>query len=182
MLADRKPIVPLVITRARGAETALEVKEVVVGDWGPGIKRRRYVVCFNPAEARRDAAARATILDGLRLKLQQGDKGLVGNAGYRRFLATPREEHFEIDADQVAEDAHFDGFYVLRTNSKLPGLPIALTYRQLWKIEAVFRTEKSTLETRSIYHQSDAAIACHLFCSFLALLRKRRGVATTLLI
>jgi hypothetical protein len=46
VLADSKPMVPLIIPRARGAETAIEVKEVVVGDWGPGTKPRRYVVCF----------------------------------------------------------------------------------------------------------------------------------------
>jgi hypothetical protein len=173
VLADHKPMVPLVVPRARGAETAIEVKEVVVGDWEPGLKPRRYVVCFNPEEARRDAAARAAILDSLRLKLRQGDKELVGNAGYRRFLATPREGHFEIDADRIAEDARFDGLYVLRTNSKLPTLSIALAYRQLWKVEAIFRTAKSILETRPIHHQSDAAIAGHLFCPFLALLLRK---------
>ena len=53
-------MVPLIIQRARGAETALEVKEVAVGDWGPGSKPSRYVVCFNPDEAKRDAATRDT--------------------------------------------------------------------------------------------------------------------------
>jgi hypothetical protein len=173
VLADRKPMAPLVIPRARGAETALEVKEVMVGDWGAGSKPRRYVVCFNPEEAKRDAATRAAILDSLRTALQQGDKQLVANAGYRRFLATPREGHFEIDAERVAEDARFDGLYVLRTNSKLPPLSIALAYRQLWKVEAIFRTAKSILETRPIYHQSDATIAGHLFCSFLALVLRK---------
>jgi Transposase DDE domain len=173
VLADSKPMVPLVIPRARGAETAIEVKEVVVGDWGPGTKPRRYVVCFNPEQAQRDAAARTAILDSLRTKLQQGDKQLVGNVGYRRFLATPRVGHFEIDADRIAEDARFDGLYVLRTNSKLPVLSVALAYRQLWQVEAIFRTAKSILETRPIYHQSDAAIAGHLFCSFLALLLRK---------
>ena len=173
VLADHKPMMPLVVPRARGAETAIEVKEVVVGDWGAGLKPRRYVVCFNPEEARRDAAARAAILDSLRLKLRQGDKALIGNAGYRRFLATPREGRFEIDADRIAEDARFDGLSVLRTNSKLPTLSIALAYRQLWKVEAIFRTAKSILETRPIHPQSDAAIAGHLFCSFLALLLRK---------
>jgi hypothetical protein len=172
VLADHKPMMPLVVPRARGAETAIEVKEVVVGDWGAGLKPRRYVVCFNPEEARRDAA-RAAILDSLRLKLRQGDKALIGNAGYRRFLATPREGRFEIDADRIAEDARFDGLSVLRTNSKLPTLSIALAYRQLWKVEAIFRTAKSILETRPIHPQSDAAIAGHLFCSFLALLLRK---------
>ncbi len=72
VLADDRPMVPLVVKRARGSETALEVKEVVVGDWGPGCKPRRYVVCFNPEEAKRDAAAREVILDSLRGKLQEG--------------------------------------------------------------------------------------------------------------
>jgi len=120
VLADSKSLTPLVIPRARGAETAIEAKEVVVGDWGPQCKPRRYVVCFNPEQAQRDAAARAAILDSLRMKLRQGDKGLVGNAGYRRFLATPREGHFEIDADRIAEDARFDGLYVLRTTARCP--------------------------------------------------------------
>jgi hypothetical protein len=173
VLADAKPLVALVIPRARGAETALEVKEVVIGDFGPASQRRRYVVCFNPDQARRDAAAREAILDSLRRKLQQGDKELIGNAGYRRFLATPEGGHFEIDPARVAEDARFDGIYVLRTNSKLSALSVALAYRQLWKVEAIFRTAKSILETRPVYHQSDAAIAGHLFCSFLALLLRK---------
>jgi hypothetical protein len=173
VLADSKPMVGLTIPRARGQETALEVKEVVVGDWGPTAKPRRYVVCFNPEEARRDAAARAAILDSLQAKLKQGDKELVGNAGYKRFLATPRAGHFEIDPTRVAEDARFDGLYVLRTNSTLPTLSVALAYRQLWRVEQIFRTAKAILETRPIYHQSDATIVGHLFCSFLALMLRK---------
>jgi hypothetical protein len=173
VLADRKPMVALAIPRARGKETSIEVKEVIVGDRGPGANPRRYVVCFNPEEARRDAAARATILDSLKTKLAQGDKELVGNAGYRRFLATPRGGHFEIDPARVAEDARFDGLYVLRTNARLPMLSVALAYRQLWMVEAIFRTAKAILETRPIYHQSDAAIVGHLFCSFLALVLRK---------
>jgi hypothetical protein len=173
VLTDRAPMVPLTIPRARGYEIDIEVKEVIAGDWGPGVKPRRYVICFNPAEARRDAAARETIVASLRSKLKAGDKELVGNAGYRRFLATPQEGHFEIDAARVADDAQFDGLHVLRTNSTMNMLSVALAYRELWRVEAIFRTAKSILETRPIFHQSDAAIAGHLFCSFLALLLRK---------
>jgi len=106
-------------------------------------------------------------------RLQRGDKQLVGNTGYRRFLAPPREGHFEIDARRVEEDARFDGLYVLRTNSKLPSLSVALAYRQLWKVEAILKTAKAILETRPIYYQSDTTIVGHLFCSFLALLLRK---------
>ena len=173
VLADRAPMVPLTIPRARGSELDIEVKEVIAGDWGPGVKPRRYVICFNPAEARRDAAVRETIVASLRSKLKAGDKELVGNAGYRRFLATPREGHFEIDAARIADDARFDGLHVLRTNSTMNMLSVALAYRELWRVEAIFRTAKSILETRPIFHQSDAAITGHLFCSFLALLLRK---------
>jgi hypothetical protein len=52
-------------------------------------------------------------------------------------------------------------------------LSVALAYRELWRVEAIFRTTKSILETRPIFHQSDAAIAGHLFCSVLALLPRK---------
>jgi hypothetical protein len=99
---------------------------------------------------------------------------MPGNAGYRRFLATPQEGHFEIDAARLADDARFDGLHVLRTNSTLNTLSVALAYRELWRVEAIFKTAKSILETRPIFHQSDAAITGHLFCSFLALLLRKQ--------
>jgi hypothetical protein len=174
VLADTKPMVPLAIPRARGRETQLAVKEVIVGD-------RRYVVCFNEEQARRDAAARAAILDSLAGKLGAGDKALVGNAGYRRFLATPEDGHFAIDPARIEADArltqgvHFvpDGLSVLRTNTTLPMLSVALAYRELWRVEQIFRTAKAILDTRPIFHQRDATIAGHLFCSFLALVLRK---------
>lgn len=69
VMADATPIVPLVIPRARGRETDLEVKEVMVRGRGAGGKPRRYIVCFNPEEAKRDAATRATILESLQAAL-----------------------------------------------------------------------------------------------------------------
>ena len=173
VLADDQPMVTMAIPRARGKETTLDVKQVTVGDWGPGSKPRRYIVCFNPEEAKRDAEARAAILNNLRQALKQGDKQLVGNVGFRRFLATPSEGHFEIDPKRVADDARLDGLYVLRTNSKLNMLSVALAYRELWKVEAIFRSAKAILETRPVYHQKDVTISGHLFCSFLALLLRK---------
>jgi hypothetical protein len=88
-------------------------------------------------------------------------------------FATPSTGHFQIDAKRVADDARLDGLYVLRTNSKLNMLSVALAYRELWKVEAIFRSAKAILETRPIYHQKDDTISGHLFCSFLALLLRK---------
>ena len=112
VIDDQTPFVPLVVPRVSGELTELEAKQVKIGN-------RRYIVCRNLAEARRDAEQRSAILDGLRAKLAQGDKALVGNSGFRRYLKTVSAEHFAVDETRVAEDARFDGLYVLRTNTKL---------------------------------------------------------------
>jgi Transposase DDE domain len=160
---DQTPFVPLAAPRTSGEVTELEAKQVKIG-------KRRYIVCRNLAEARRDAEQRTAILEGLRAKLAQGDKALVGNSGFRRYLKTLSAEHFAIDEDRVADDARFDGLYVLRTNTKLTPLQVMLRYRDLWRVEQLFRQAKAVLATRPIYHSSDMAIRGHVFCSFLALL------------
>ncbi|HYZ41316.1 MAG TPA: IS1634 family transposase [Stellaceae bacterium] len=162
VIDDQTPFVPLVVPRASGL-TELEAKQVKIGE-------RRYIVCRNLAEARRDAEQRAAILDGLRAKLAQGDKALVGNSGFRRYLKTVSAEHFAIDEARVADDQRFDGLYVLRTNTKITPLQVMLRYRDLLRVEQLLRQAKAVLATRPIYHSSDMAIRGHVFCSFLALL------------
>ena len=141
----------------------LKVKEV----W---VEQRRYVVCVNEDEVTKDRADREAIVAGLREQLRAGDKSLVGNKGYRRFLKVEGGGHFAIDEAKIAEEARYDGTWVLRTSTDLPTAAVALQFKRLWLVEQWFRACKALLETRPIYHQSDATIRGHVFCSFLALL------------
>ena len=138
-----------------------KVKEVMVDG-------RRYIVCHNADQARKDATDREMILKSLEEQLRRGEKSLVGNKGYRRYLKT-QGNTFEIDGKKVEEEARFDGKWVLRTNTDLPTTEVALKYKQLWTVENLFRTVKSVLATRPIYHKCDDTIRGHVFCSFLAL-------------
>src|SRR5262249_43072443 len=74
----------------------LEVKQVVVDD-------RRYVVCRNPIEARKDAAARDAILAKLETALAQSPKSVVGNVGFKRFLRVAKGS-ITVDRDAVERD------------------------------------------------------------------------------
>ena len=159
VMADQTPSVPLVIPRNGRPDTELQAKEVMLGD-------RRYIVCRNLIEAAQAARTREAVLVTLRAKLRQGDKSLVSNSAYRRYLKTPDQQHFTIDEARVAEDARYDGLYVLRTNLRLHPLNVMLRYRDLLVVEQLFRSEKALLATRPIYHQTDAAIRGHVFCSF----------------
>ena len=165
VLDDPAPFVPFFLTR-RGHEVDYEAKAVTLAG-------RRYIVCRNHDEARKDAADRARILAGLERELKKGDKALVGNKGYRRFLKNPEEGHFVIDRAKAEEDAKFDGVFVLRTNARLSPLEAMLVYKRLWTVERTFRTSKSLFETRPIYHKLDETIRGHVSCSFLALVLKK---------
>ncbi|HSE00584.1 MAG TPA: IS1634 family transposase [Burkholderiales bacterium] len=164
VLADTAPCVPLTITK-RGHEIDYEAKAVTVGG-------QRYILCRNHQEAERDAAARVAILASLERQLAKGDKALVGNTGFRRFLKTEGHGHFAIDPTKAEKDAKFDGVFVLRTNTDLDPLAAMLRYKQLWTVEAAFRTAKHLLATRPIFHKLDETIRGHVFCSFLALVLK----------
>jgi hypothetical protein len=46
---------------------------------------------------------------------------------------------------------------------------VVIRYRDLLQVEALFRAAKASFDTRPLFHQCDAAIRGHVFCSFLAL-------------
>ena len=170
--------------RYRTVRENLRVKEVRVGS-------NRYVVCHNPDQAassgqrrrpdqaEKDRADREAILAALQKQLKKGAKSLVGDKGYRKCVNVKREA-VTIDRRKAREEARYlsavpgtaqagDGKFVLRTNLSLDAGEIALKYKNLWRLERAFRTMKSVLETRPIYHKRDETIMGHVFCSFLAL-------------
>jgi hypothetical protein len=166
VLKSRKPWKEITPEREQAKDPApLKVKEVQVGD-------HRYVVCLNEEERRKDAHDREAILESLHKALKAGDKALVGNKGFRRFLKVEGGSHFEIDERQVREEERYDGIWVLRTDTDLDAETVAMAYKSLWMVEDTFRTAKSILETRPIYHKRDETIRGHVFCSFLALVLK----------
>jgi hypothetical protein len=90
--------------------------------------------------------------------LQRGDKPLVGNTGYRRFLKPAGPGRFAIDHAKAEADARFDGIFVLHTNAGLDPLQTMLRYEQLRTVETAFRTATHLFATRPIYHKLDETI------------------------
>jgi hypothetical protein len=150
----------------RDDPSPLQVKEVWVED------ARQYVVCLNEDQATKDRHDREAVVASLRDALSKGDKSLVGNKGYRKYLRAGGKQ-LVVDEDKIKEEARYDGKWVLTTNMDLPASEVALKYKQLWMVEDVFRSMKSLLDTRPIYHKCDETIRGHVFCSFLALLLRK---------
>ena len=150
----------------------LEVKEVLLDDL-PGV---RHVVCRNEDQAAKDRHDRDAIITALETALKKGDKSLIGNNGFRRFVATSDEKAFAIDYAKAKAEERLDGKWLLVTNADtqtLSTVDIAVKYKQLWMVEDIFRSMKSLLETRPIWHKHDQTIRGHVFCSFLALILRK---------
>jgi transposase len=143
----------------------LKVKEVWVAD-------RRYIVCLNEKQARKDEQDRQLIVDSLKEQIKKGPKALVGNRGYRKYVKMD-SDHVAIDEAKIEEESQYDGKWVLRTNTDLPAEEVALKYKELWQVEQAFRDMKSILDTRPVFHQADETIRGHVFCSFLALVLRK---------
>jgi hypothetical protein len=141
----------------------LKVKEVLVGD-------HRYIVCHNEEQAAKDRHDREAILAKLKEQLKQGPKSLVGNKGYRKYLRQAKKDALVIDQRKVKSESRFDGKWVSRTDTDLPPAEVALKYKDLLLVESLFRSMKSILETRPVFHKCDDTIRGHVFCSFLALM------------
>jgi hypothetical protein len=163
-MRQQREVTEEVLARAGRFHTVqdnLEVKQVVVD-------KRRYIVCRNPIEVKKDAAARDAILAKLQEKLAHGPKSVMRNTGFKRFLRIQKGA-VSIDRDAVERDARMDGKFVLRTNTELPTTDVALAYKSLWRVERAFRETKSTLDIHPVFHHRDDTTIGHIVGCFLAL-------------
>ena len=146
----------------RACRSSSHAADGATPNWRPRsrIGGRRYIVCRNLAEAKRDAEVREAVLRHLRSALRGGDKALVRNSAYRRYLKTPDEKHFEIDDNRIIEDARFDGLYVLRANTTLNALAVMLRSASsyAWKIFSR-RPNQSSTHGRFITRPTQPSVA-----------------------
>ncbi len=79
---------------------------------------------------------------------------------------------FEIDEQQVAEEAALDGLYIIRTSIaafELDSAQAVRHYKDLSQVESAFRSLKSMdLQVRPIRHYSEDRVRAHLFLCMLA--------------
>lgn len=160
----------------------LRVKEVIVGE---GERRRRYVVCHNPQEERRQRQHREQVLEELEAELaslrechtdilSKRVADLRASQRYGRFLQIDRDGHLAIKRAKVREEQRNDGKFVVHSNDdSLTPEDLALGYKQLMRVEEAWRTLKSGLRLRPVYHWAVHRIHAHVSITVLALLLER---------
>jgi transposase len=84
------------------------------------------------------------------------------------FTRTLKDGRVKLNAMKVRGDAKYDGKYVLRTTSDLSLSDAVAAYKILHRVEQGFRTIKSVLRIRPMYHHADHHIISHVKLCVLA--------------
>jgi transposase len=159
----------------------LHAKEVTVGD---GERRNRYILCYNPKEAKRQAKHRAQIIELLEYELNRHpDKSasaqwaieLLASKRFKRYLSVTKGNRLRIDRSKIKEAAKYDGKWVIETNDDTISLEdAACGYKGLMVIERCFRSLKKTqIKMTPMYHWVPRRIETHVRLCVLALLIER---------
>jgi len=157
----------------------LHIKEVFAGE---DTGRRRYVIAYNPQQAELDRINREQILERLSCELDVLNRNsktkaqckLLLHRSMGRYVKELKSGKLKIDKAKVVQDEKLDGKYLLSTSDQhMSAEDIALGYKQLLEVERAFRTLKSTLSLRPVYHSKDDRIRSHVLICWLALLLVR---------
>jgi transposase len=157
----------------------LRVKEVRIAE------HERFVICYNPEQADRDAAVRQRLLAQLEEMIAGTDKlpatkraelrGVLSTKpGLNRFLRVTPGGLLRVDKQAVKAEQGLDGKYLLRSSDPhLSAEDIALGYKQLLVVERGWRDMKQVIDLRPIYHRKEERIRAHVLLCWLALLLTR---------
>jgi transposase len=168
--------------RYRKVSDNLHVKEVVVG--GDGIRRRRYLLCYNPREARRQRKHREQVVQRLEQELSKHENmsvtaqwaiDLLASPRTKRYLTITKKAQIRLDRKAIQQAARTDGKWVIQTNDDtLTPQDAACAYKGLTVIERCFRTLKRTqLKLEPVYHRLSRRIEAHVKICVMALLIER---------
>ena len=157
----------------------LKVKEVRIAE------DERFVICFNPEAAERDAAVRARMTAQLTEAIDGSDqlsrdrraelRGVLSTKpGLNRYLRVTPGGLLRVDAAKAKAEENLDGKYLLRTSDpKMTAEDIALGYKQLLEVERGWRDMKQVIDLRPVYHRREDRIRAHVILCWLALLLAR---------
>jgi transposase len=161
-------------------EDNLFVKEVKIGS---GVRERRYILCFNPNEAKRQKIRREEVVKALE-ELLAGHKEKSATAKWAiELLASKRNKRYlkivdgkiSIDREAVKKYQKYDGKWVLQTNdTSISAIDGASAYKSMMLIERCFRSMKSgQIWLCPLYHRMEDRIQAHVKICVLALLIER---------
>jgi len=131
---------------------------------------RRIICTYSAKRAKKDAFNRQKLIDKAQKWIDNPTKyKQVKKRGAGRFINIDNDGLAkELNQEQIAKDAKYDGFKAIATTTNLEVEEILAKYSDLFEVEHSFRALKTELEIRPMYHWTDKRIEGHIAMSFMA--------------
>jgi len=122
---------------------------------------KRIITTYSEKRAKKDRFEREEKIAKANELLK--DQSKIERKAASHYLKKKGKNEYEFDVKKIARSERFDGFVSISTNAKDIGeVEVLDSYKQLYKIEHTFRTFKSYLETRPMFHWTEKRIEGHL--------------------
>ena len=128
---------------------------------------KRLITTYSPKRAAKDRHDREKRIEkGQKMAQNQWE---IEKKARRNYLKKTGKNLYEIDEVKIQADARYDGLACIATNNmELDPSEVLSAYKQLYKIEQTFRTFKSYLATRPMFHWTEKRIEGHLCLCYIA--------------
>jgi transposase len=131
-------------------------------------KGNKLIIAYSEKRAKKDKKDRERLIEKAKKMIKNNSLKATTKRGAGKYLKSEVEVK-ELDLEKIKEDEIYDGYYGLITNTtNLSPKEIIEQYHELWKVEESFRTIKSFLETRPMYHSSEERISGHMVMCYLS--------------
>jgi len=128
----------------------------------------KTIICtYSEKRAKKDKHDRLERIEKAKGLMKNPSK--LKNKAYRYYLKADKTEQYQLDEQKIALAEKYDGLIAISTNTLLKPTNILEQYKQLYKIEQSFRTFKSHLEVRPMFHWTDNRIEGHICLCYMAL-------------
>lgn len=128
----------------------------------------RTIICtFSEKRAAKDQKDREEKLERAALLIKHPH--LLKKKAHHYFLTTKDKATYQLNEEKIKQHQRYDGFLAISTNStNIPIEEVLDNYRHLYQIEHSFRTFKTHLETRPMFHWTDKRIEGHICLCYIA--------------
>ena len=144
------------------------------------MRRRRYILCFNPKEAQCSKLHRKQLVELLENELSKHKDHdassrwaieLLASKRFKRYLSITKDKKIRIDRAKIKEAERYDGKWVIETNDDTISIEdAACAYKSLMVIERCFRSlKRSRIKMTPMYHWLSHRIEAHVKISVLSL-------------
>jgi transposase len=144
-----------------------EGKSVVIKYTVQKLEGKTIIGTYSSKRAAKDKHDREEALEKAQKLLKNPDS--LKKKASRYFLKADKTQTYSLDTAKIEKSEKYDGFLAISTNNNnLMVAEILDQYKQLYKIEHSFRTFKSHLETRPMFHWTDTRIEGHICLCYIA--------------